>query len=147
MKKSNQKNIIPENKPMVLNITSMTDMFTILLVFLLQNYATDQIQIENKNNLRYPQSSSELIPQVAVQIEITENEVVINSREPINNDRINQIFKSELEQEMNQITDLRQRKIIIKADRETEYQRLSQILELSTELGYSDIHFLTQVGQ
>lgn len=53
-----------------LNITSMCDMFTLLLVFLLQTYATSDFQVEMDPDTKLPMSSSmkeaKRVPQVTV---------------------------------------------------------------------------------
>lgn len=50
---------IKKNQTFGLNITSMTDMFTILLVFLLQTYVSSEVQIDPVEGLRLPSSNTE----------------------------------------------------------------------------------------
>ena len=46
----------------LLNITSMTDMFTILLVFLLQTYSVHETPFEPEKSLQLPMSNADVAP-------------------------------------------------------------------------------------
>jgi biopolymer transport protein ExbD len=63
-----------------LNITSMTDMFTILLVFLLQSYSTAEVQVTPDKGQQLPVSNSEANNIPAVQVSITKEELKIDDR-------------------------------------------------------------------
>ncbi len=63
-----------------LNITSMTDMFTMLLCFLLQTYATSDVQIDLENGVRLPVSSSLKNPSRAPQVTITTKEIKVDGK-------------------------------------------------------------------
>lgn len=63
-----------------LNITSMTDMFTILLVFLLQTYSTAEIQVTPDVGQNLPLSNAEANPILAVQVSVTKNELKIDDK-------------------------------------------------------------------
>ncbi|HEY8272404.1 MAG TPA: biopolymer transporter ExbD [Pseudobdellovibrionaceae bacterium] len=51
-----------------LNITSMTDMFTILLVFLLQTYSTSNVELIPESGMRLPASSSNTNPVESIKV-------------------------------------------------------------------------------
>lgn len=68
------------NTTFSLNITSMTDMFTILLVFLLQTYSTAEIQVTPEKGQELPLSSSEINPVAAIEISVTRNELKVANR-------------------------------------------------------------------
>jgi biopolymer transport protein ExbD len=63
-----------------INITSMTDMFTILLVFLLQTYSTAEFQIEPEQGLTLPSSDSTNNPVQALELTVTNTEVRLGTR-------------------------------------------------------------------
>lgn len=60
-----------------LNITSMTDMFTILLVFLLQTFSSSDVEIVPVNNLNLPATTSNLNPIEGVRVSLSTNELKI----------------------------------------------------------------------
>lgn len=62
-------------KAIGLNITSMTDIFTILLVFLLQNYSTAEVQINPEEGVRVPSSSTYLNPTRSLQLSLSAKEL------------------------------------------------------------------------
>ncbi len=63
-----------------LNITSMTDMFTILLVFLLQTYSTAEIQVAPETGQALPISNSDSNPIAALQVSVTRSELKVGDR-------------------------------------------------------------------
>jgi biopolymer transport protein ExbD len=72
----------PTNKSGIfaLNITSMTDMFTIMLVFLLQTYSTAEIQVIPDKGQELPVSSAEANPILALEISVTKDELKVANR-------------------------------------------------------------------
>ena len=63
-----------------LNITSMMDMMTIILVFLLKSFSSSEVNVTPSDNLRLPNSSSKEDPGVAVSVVIAKNQVLIENK-------------------------------------------------------------------
>lgn len=61
-----------------LNITSMCDMFTLLLVFLLQNYATAEFQVDIEKDMKLPLSNAMKDPVKVPQVVVTRDAVKID---------------------------------------------------------------------
>lgn len=68
------------NSTFALNVTSMTDMFTIMLVFLLQSYSTAEMQVTPDKGQELPVSNSEANPVQALEISVTRTELKIQDR-------------------------------------------------------------------
>jgi biopolymer transport protein ExbD len=68
------------NSTFALNVTSMTDMFTILLVFLLQTYSVADVQVIPEKGQDLPKSSSEANPVMTLQVSLTRHELKIEDR-------------------------------------------------------------------
>ena len=64
-----------------LTITSMMDMMTIILVFLLKSYSTTDITVKPDANLMLPASSSVATPSMAVQVLIAKNRILVDGDE------------------------------------------------------------------
>jgi biopolymer transport protein ExbD len=54
-----------------LDITSMMDIFTIILVFLLKSYSTESIAVQPSDQLQLPMSSALTMPEIAVKVTIS----------------------------------------------------------------------------
>lgn len=65
-----------------LNLTSMMDMFTIILVFLLKTYSTEGQLIQPSQNLTLPSSTIENPPEVALDVTISREWILVNN-EPV----------------------------------------------------------------
>ena len=61
-----------------LNITSMMDMFTIILVFLLKSYSTEDISVAPSSDLEIPTSTSVKDPEVAVNLVVSKSQIVVD---------------------------------------------------------------------
>lgn len=68
------------NSTFALNVTSMTDMFTIMLVFLLQTYTTAEVQITPEKGQNLPKSTSELNPVLSLQLSVTTEEIKLDDK-------------------------------------------------------------------
>ena len=64
--------------PPALQITSLMDIMTIILVFLLKSYSTEDIQIAPSDDLRLPSSSAQKPPELAVNAVITKGGVTVD---------------------------------------------------------------------
>jgi biopolymer transport protein ExbD len=63
-----------------LNITAMMDMMTIILVFLLKSYSASSLSVNLGEELRIPQSTTQVAPQDNVSVTISMSEVAVNDR-------------------------------------------------------------------
>ena len=61
-----------------LTITSMMDMMTIILVFLLKSYQTDDVSVAPSEDLQIPVSSAEKTPKLAVNVVVSRKDVVVD---------------------------------------------------------------------
>lgn len=63
---------------LVLNITSMLDMFTILIIFLLKSYSAEGIILTVPADLHLPQSTTQTSPEPGVIVEVSKNSLVVD---------------------------------------------------------------------
>lgn len=71
---------INNNSTFGVNITSMTDMFTIMLVFLLQSYSTSEVTLLPEKGLTLPPSNSDTSPTPGIEVSITPSDLIIGER-------------------------------------------------------------------
>lgn len=71
-----------------LNITSMMDMMTIILVFLLKSYSTDDVSVAPSKDLQVPISSAEKAPKLAVNVVVSQREIVVDGEQVLTLDRV-----------------------------------------------------------
>jgi biopolymer transport protein ExbD len=75
-----------------LNLTSMMDMFTIILLFLLKNFSTEGMLIQPSEYLTLPSSTIEKSPEVALDLVISKEWVMVN-HDPV--EKVSNIITSE----------------------------------------------------
>ena len=144
-----------------LNITSMMDMFTIILVFLLKMYSAEGSVLTNADNLVLPNSMSKKKPkEVNLQVAVTTDMILVDNQPVVPTDdarRIPQenpdpsIVKLEetlasfyaQEEEMVKMGALNQvmGKVIIQVDKNIEFDVLFKVMNTCGKVGYNNMNF------
>lgn len=144
-----------------IQITSMVDMFVILLVFLLKSYSTSPVNITPKEGLRLPESTSNVDPVDVVKLIVSrdavfvEDEKVIDLSEgklnAVDLDKSDDQFIRKLYEALDQhaekakaISELNEEfvfdgKILLQADRDLNYDVLKRVMYTSMMAGYADV--------
>ena len=65
---------------LVLNITSMLDMFTILIIFLLKSYSAEGIILPIPADLHIPYSTTQNAPEPGLVVEVSMNRLAVDGR-------------------------------------------------------------------
>jgi biopolymer transport protein ExbD len=139
-----------------LNITSMMDMFTIILVFMLKNFAAEGNILTNADNLVLPYSISKDSPkEVTLSINATSDWVVIDNdpviptpevraSEEVEIPRIRQQLEKKMEQEenMRRIGALFRIRgeVVIQVDKNMEFDIIYKIMTSCGLARYNNIH-------
>lgn len=159
-----------------LNVTSMTDMFTILLVFLLQTYSSSDVEIIPEKDIRMPSSTAEANPVRSVQISLSAHELKMGkeviahlensdftraSIDPNDSNFILPLFKAleKYSQETKAKRDLaatdpkvkapsveEDGKLLFQADQNLSYQVLRKVMYTASMAGYPKLKLATVVG-
>lgn len=61
-----------------LNINSMMDMMTIILVFLLKSYSASDVSVAPSDDLTLPFSSAQKAPEIAVNLVVEQNRILVD---------------------------------------------------------------------
>lgn len=76
-----------------LNITSMMDMFTIILVFLIKNFSTEGAIVTPADNLTLPKSSVERKAKEALSVQISRNTIIVENTTAIDEQAYAELLK------------------------------------------------------
>lgn len=162
MRRTRFKPAIKQNTSFALNITSMTDMFTIMLVFLLQTFATAEVQIDPVNGVRLPSSRSEKNPVDGIKLSVSTSELKLDTRilaslknsefETSALDSKDANFIKPLFDELNKLNKLssehiKSGKILLQADKEIPYATLSKIMYTASQAGFPQLKLVAVVGE
>ena len=153
---------INQNSTFTLNITSMTDMFTLLLVFLLQGFASSTVEIKSEPNLALPQSNSEKNPVTALQILVSQTSIKVGDKQiatmnnrdiassdidPQDSNFILPLFKElqAIAQDPNIKKD-EKNMIMLQADQDLPYQTLRKVMYTASMAGFPQVKLVTVLG-
>lgn len=157
---------VKKNSTFGLNITSMTDMFTILLVFLLQSYSSSEVELKPVDNLRLPSSASYTNPTQGLQISLNTKELRVGDKAVANLkgtafnstdlessdpnfikplfDELDKIAKDEANKDVKHISE---GKILFQADRSLPYSTLKKVMYTASMAGFPQLKLVTIVGE
>lgn len=155
---------IKKNSTFVLNITSMTDMFTILLVFLLQTYSTSDVQILPEKGLRLPTSASQANPVEAIKLSISTNALKMDQTkladvknysflpedlEKSDSNLIKPLFNEldKLAKNSAEKTHIKEGRILLQADKELPYALLRKVMYTASMAGFPQLKLVTLVAE
>lgn len=82
--KKRKRRALPEESG--LSITSLMDILTIILVFLIKSYSTNPIQPKSADNLKLPFSSSQVIPTMSTAVTVTLDNVMVGDKPAVSLD-------------------------------------------------------------
>jgi biopolymer transport protein ExbD len=152
---------IKRNQSFTLNITSMTDMFTILLVFLLQSFAAGEITIDPISGLRLPSSSTEKNPVNAVKLSISPTELKFDQvlvakveNNQIDNAAIDKDDSNFIKPLFDQLQQFNKEhvelaktgKVLLQADQELPYATVRKVMYTASMAGFPNLKLVTTVG-
>ncbi len=144
-----------------LNITSMMDMFTIILVFLLNYFSADGSILTNADNLVLPNSESKKKPQeVNLQLAVTNDMILVDNLPIVPTDDVRKIpaddpdpkagkLEEKLnacmlqEEEMVRVGALNavQGKIIVQVDKNIDFDVLFKVMNTCGKVGFNNMNF------
>lgn len=151
---------IKRNQSFTLNITSMTDMFTIMLVFLLQNFASE-VNIDPVAGLRLPQSTSDKNPVLGVKLSISPTELRFEDKviAQVNGQNIDSSvidkndsnFIRPLFDELQKYNKENEKlaktgNVLLQADQDLPYATLRKVMYTASMAGFPKLKMITTVG-
>lgn len=145
------------DKDVDLNITSLMDMFTIVLVFLLKSFAAEGNLLTSADNLVLPISAQSQSPtEVSMNVVVDQNWVLVDDQQVMKTEQVGQqdslnlqpvyeILKEkrreEEESEMAGIIDLTVGKIVLQFDKNMEYDIVTKTVATCGYAGYNNVKF------
>jgi biopolymer transport protein ExbD len=154
------------NEEMTLQITSMADIFTILLVFLLKSYSTSALAISPSNGLQLPQAQGAEEQVEALKIQVSASSVEVEGQPAASlasfafdtkdlQNGASQSLKDALEKARKRQmliaqsnTDVKiDSKVIVVADQHAPYATLKTVLASAALEGYTDFKLAVVKGE
>ena len=144
-----------------IQITSMVDMFVILLVFLLKSYSTSPVNITPKDGMRLPESSAIVDPVDVVKLIVAEDGIFVEDKKVMALEKgripagaadandasfLRSLYealdeRAKLAQSISKVNDSFEfdGKVLMQADRELAYDVLQKVMYTSMMAGYADV--------
>ncbi len=146
-----------------LQITSMVDMFTIILIFLLKSYGASSVDITPSKTLSLPSSTTQTAPVEALKLMVTKDGIYVDDKvivqiqdgvvpktalDPQDAKFIKPLFdalnaqaeKSKTIAKKNETVQF-DGKLIFQGDKDLNYQTLRKVMYTASIAGYGDVKF------
>lgn len=150
-----------KSEPAALMLTSMMDMFTIILTFLLKSYSSEGSLLTNADNLVLPNSSSKKKPQdVSLQIAISSDMVLVDNRPVVPTEDVKRISQENSDQSVPKLIETLEKsykqeeemvrlgalnkvegKVVIQVDKNIDFDVLYKIMASCGKVGYNTMNF------
>jgi biopolymer transport protein ExbD len=134
----------------------MADMFTILLVFLLQSYSVAEFKLDPVDDVTLPVSSALVNPTESEQIILSKNEIRLGNKVLLTLDQLDPKSKK-IEALYSALNHLREQnpeakwvkngEMILQADRTQPYSTLQKIMYTATQAGFPKLKLATLSGE
>lgn len=156
---------IKKNSTFFLNINSLTDMFTIMLVFLLQTYSTADVEVTPVKGMRLPASNTSLNPVEGVRLTVTKEELRVGdhvltslkekqfaSKDMDSSDpnflpalfaELDKMAKDEKTKDKDWV---KQGRVLLQADVALPYETLKKVMYTASMAGFPQLKLVTMVG-
>lgn len=153
---SRSKRHITDPGNMKLNLNSMMDMFTIILLFLLKVYSTEGQMVNPSDDLTLPNSTVDKISEVSLDLAISKEWLVLNEKPVVkvkellaSNEIIIPSLKSELQKYATEAERMQVKygrrfsgSITIQGDKELPYSVLVKVMATCGKSKYPNMKFL-----
>lgn len=137
---------------LTLNITSMLDMFTILIIFLLKSYSAEGIILTIPADLHLPHSTTQSTPEPGLVVEVSRNTLVVDGKilevdlEAVKNSDqllVNSLYEHLMikARQYEEISELNPNagftgRLVLEGDREIPFRLLKKILYTCGQAGF-----------
>ncbi len=127
-------------------LTSLIDVMTILLVFLIQNFSVEGNLITPSDDLTLPISSVDVRPEMLVSVQISNSAVMLDGEVIIQNslfvDTEEYMIPSLLERMKIEFERVKQPKLMLEVDRELDFNVVKRVAFTCSKAGFSDFSIL-----
>lgn len=151
-----------------LNITSMMDMFTIILLFLLKSFSADGSILTNADNLVLPNSISQKRPEeVNLQLAVTQDMILIDNTPIVDTRTVSEKDQQEFDEDTTSALDMELKRhmtaeqemvtrgllnqidgnIIVQVDKNINFDLLYKIMRVCGRQGYVNMKFAVMVRE
>ena len=147
---------IKRSQTVRLQLTSMMDMFTIILVFLLKTYSTQGQLINPSDDLTLPSSTTQQAPQLGLDVTVSSDWILVNGKAIEKTSTVNEIngyiipsLRNVLRQYAQEATLMKERygaeysgKVTIQGDKNLPYEILIKIMATCGQSNFPNLRLV-----
>ncbi len=120
-------------------LTSLVDAFAVIVIYLLVSTQQSQNDLKMDNKIKLPQASHSQALQPGVNVRITGKDYIVNDSTLKIEDLASYLNK--LNQDFDTSNDMRKGKLIIQADKDSDFDGISPLLAVAAQTGFENVRF------
>jgi len=124
-----------------LMLTSLVDAFAVIVIYLLVSTYQGKKEIEVEGKIKLPVAEKAQMIEPGVSVSVVENKYLYEGKDY----SLGQLLTllREKNTELTESADPRKGRIIIQADKNSDFKYISPVLSVASQTGFDDIHFAT----
>lgn len=126
------------------DITSLLDILTILLVFLLKSYNPSDLKVDNEKKIQPSKSNSKDIPSFAQVLKIDSTGIIHIDEVKIGSITSNDDLKKIKNFFMKSQIENNKKKLNLLIDKTTDFSKVKKVIQISESVGFSEFKMLVQ---
>jgi biopolymer transport protein ExbD len=129
-------------------LTSLVDMMTILLVFLLQSFSSEGQLVTPSKDLALAASTAKKAPKPALMLEVTQTAVLVDGRAIVTLDEVDQTEGLDIKKlhdalvELAELSDKAEKEVVIQCDKNTDFRYLKKIMGTCARASWTEFSLL-----
>ncbi len=147
------KSILPrqvqqQRKTAMPPLTSLVDMMTILLVFLLQSFSAEGQLITPSKDLELAESISKKRPSPSLMVEVTQTDVIVDGRVIVSLAEVDTVQGLEIKKlhtelaDIASLSDKEEQEVLIQCDKNTDFKHLKKIMATCSRASWRQFSLL-----
>ena len=135
--KSQMKNIMSLAAPLML--TSLVDAFAVIVIYLLVSTHQNGKELKIDKEIKLPQAQHSQALQPGVNVRVVAGKYLVNEQEMKAGELLG--YLTDLNKNLDDNSDERKGKILIQADKQSDYSSISPLLSIAAQSGFENIKF------
>lgn len=135
--KSQVKHMMKLAAPLML--TSLVDAFAVIVIYLLVSTQQSGKELKVEKDIKLPQAQHSQALQPGVNVRVVSGKYLVNEKEMKAGELLG--YLTDLNKNLDDSGDERKGKILIQADKESDYSSISPLLSIAAQSGFENIKF------
>jgi biopolymer transport protein ExbD len=134
---SKKVNILRLAAPLM--ITSLVDAFAVIVIYLLVSTKSTNFDLKVDKDIKLPQAKNSKVLQPGLSLRVSNNSYIVNDKTYSIKALVAHL--NQMNEDLTKNNDKRKGNLIIQADKESDFENVSPLLEVASQTGFVNVRF------